>query len=145
MLLPMGMQAQSASHPPPPPLPPPPSCSTQPRSRGARRPVASARAAGRSRQVRPRLFQQSQRPTERWQQQRPSSAQSDITASTHPCRTAGTRRGRQDGDAAALYAIKKKEKKIREVVAVAWPGNKAQTHTSITTHSLSLTHTPRQT
>ncbi|KAK2853625.1 hypothetical protein Q5P01_006286 [Channa striata] len=42
MLLPMGMQAQSASHPPPPPLPPPPSGSTQPRSQGAHWPVTPA-------------------------------------------------------------------------------------------------------
>lgn len=61
-----------------------------------------SRAAGRSKQARPRLFQQSQRPTERrWRQQQPSSAQSDITASSHPCRT-GPQRRWQDRDAAAL-------------------------------------------
>lgn len=59
--------------------------------------------SGALQQERPRLFQRSQRPTERrwWRQRRPSSAQSDITASSHPCCT-GTQRTRQERDAAAL-------------------------------------------
>lgn len=66
-------------------------------ARGARRPVASAVQRGAPDERGLGFFQQSQRPTER---RRPSSAQSDITASPHPCCTC-TQRGIQDTDAAA--------------------------------------------
>ncbi|CAJ1050087.1 hypothetical protein EXN66_Car002462 [Xyrichtys novacula] len=80
MLLPMGMQAQSVSPPPPPPLPPPPSCSTQPRSPAARRPVASAMKRGDA-DERGLGFSGSPRGPESGKLAR---AQSDITASKHP-------------------------------------------------------------
>ncbi|KAK5874404.1 hypothetical protein PBY51_019348 [Eleginops maclovinus] len=103
MLLPMGMQAQSASHPPP-PLPPPPSCYTQPRSCEARRPVVSAGAAGCSRQ---RGLGFSSRP--RGPQSGGGGSSSSDRAQLNqtlqhphePCCTS-SQRGRQDRDAAAL-------------------------------------------
>ena len=121
---------------------------SQPGSSPARR---LGRAAGRSRRARPRLFQQSQRPTERrrWQQQqRASSAQSDIRASPRLCRT---QRGIQDRDAAALVRhLQKKSGKLEIILdSMAWKRAiraNAQRHTHphhTNTASASHTHLGR--
>lgn len=151
MLLPMGMQAQSASHPPPPPLPPPPSCSTQPRSRGARRPVASAVQRG-APDERGLGFSSSPRGPQSGgggsSSERASSAQSDIRASPRLCRT---QRGIQDRDAAALVRhLQKKSGKLEIILdSMAWKRAiraNAQRHTHphhTNTASASHTHLGR--
>lgn len=152
MLLPMGMQAQSASHPPPPPLPPPPSCSTQPRSRGARRPVASAVQRGAPDKRGLGFYQQSQRPTERrrWQQQRASERAQLNQTLEHPHVPAAHREGYRTGMLLRSYTIYQKSGKLEIILdSMAWKRAiraNAQRHTS-TSHkrSLSLAHTPRQT
>lgn len=152
MLLPMGMQAQSASHPPPPPLPPPPSCSTQPRSRGARRPVASAVQRGAPDK---RGLGFSRSPKGPQSGGGGSSSNSDrarlnqTLEHLHIPAAPAHREGYRTRMLLHWYAINKKTKSLSgaeklEMFLYRWPGN-AQTHTSISSHSLSLAHTPRQT
>lgn len=111
-------------------------------ARGARRPVASAVQRGAPDERGLGFFQQSQRPTEK---QRPSSAQSDITASPHPCCTC-TQRGIQDRDAAApVCHLKKKKKKKSEklelfLYSMAWK-RAIQANAQRDKHTASALHT----
>ncbi|KAF3686790.1 hypothetical protein EXN66_Car002462 [Channa argus] len=121
MLLPMGMQAQSASHPPPPPLPPPPSGSTQPRSQGAHWPISPGVQRG-APHKRGLGFSSSPRGPQSGGGGSSSSdrcsAQSDITASSHPCHT-GTQRARQTRDATAALIRHSKNQRSREVEEIS--------------------------